>query len=333
MKDKLGGFFQNVKFYSGIRDKRSLYIFLICFLLAGVIWLLIALSKTYTTVVDFPVEYVNVPRDKVIINKLPKTVSLELSSHGFGLLSYKLFANDEPLKIDVSKYQIEEIGEFNRSMIESKNLFDDITDQLGNHITVHRFIPELIAIDFSKKVSKMVPVVLDSDIKFKTQYKLDGEIEIYPKAVTVTGPKMIIDTLSFVRTQKMKHRNLKRGISKSVGFNIETHIKDIHFSSNVIVKIPVDKFTEGSIMVPLGVLNEPEGYRVKTFPDSVLVKYDVGLNSFNKVGRDMFKAVVEMPDTAEIADYDKLQVKLLLTPEFVQNSRVDPGKVEFIMRK
>jgi hypothetical protein len=333
LKDKFGGFYQKIKFYTGVRDKYSLYIFLICFLLASAIWLLIALSKTYTTVVDFPVEYVNIPEDKVIINKLPKTVSLELSSHGFGLLSYKLFTNEKTLKINISKYQSEEVGEFNRSVIESKNLFDDITDQLGNHITVHRFIPDVISIDFNKKTTKLVPVVLDSDISFKAQYKLDGKIELFPKAVTITGPKMILDTLSFIRTKKIKLKDLKGEVSKSIGFNIDSDIKDIEYSSNVIVKIPVDKFTEGSIMVPLGVLNEPRGYRVKTFPDSVLVKYDVGLNNFNRIGPNMFKAAVEMPDTTEIADYDKLQVKLLLTPETVQNSRVSPSKVEFIIRK
>ena len=85
-----------------ILDKH-LYIFLICFLIATIFWLLLALSNEYNTALSFPVNYVNMPGKKVIMNELPSKINVNLKTTGFKILSFGLKKEQKTLEIDVAE--------------------------------------------------------------------------------------------------------------------------------------------------------------------------------------------------------------------------------------
>ena len=75
---------------SAIHLNKRVVIFLFCLIVSSFFWLMLALSKEYTIEIYFPVQYINLPPDKVIANNLSETIDIELKSNGFNLLFYKL---------------------------------------------------------------------------------------------------------------------------------------------------------------------------------------------------------------------------------------------------
>ena len=85
---------------SAIHLNKRVVIFLFCLIVSSFFWLMLALSKEYTIEIYFPVQYINLPPDKVIANNLSETIDIELKSNGFNLLFYKLKEKKETVLID-----------------------------------------------------------------------------------------------------------------------------------------------------------------------------------------------------------------------------------------
>src|ERR1700750_3425788 len=86
----------------GIRLNRRVFTFFICVLISIFFWLLMSLSKEYTITVSFPVNYVNLPTDKIISNHLPETIDIEIKATGFNLLFYKIKQQRETVLLDIN---------------------------------------------------------------------------------------------------------------------------------------------------------------------------------------------------------------------------------------
>ncbi len=315
------------------RFNRRSYIFLVCLVISTSIWFLIALSKNYTTIISFPVKYINLPEDQVVVNQLTDRVSLEVTSHGFSLLSYKLFQSNKTIMIDASTFRQRRSGEVAKTYITTRTLFDRISLQLGNETKVSQILPDTIYINYSEKMTKTVLIRPDVTLNFKQQFMLAGEVDVRPPVVDITGPKILLDTMESIATYPLVFEALDEDVTQRIGYHMKSKIKDITYSpQSAIVNIPVDEFTEGVKKAPIEVRNVPSGTVVKTFPDSIAVSYLVGLKSYNKVRTDMFRAVVELPDSSEWANTTRLKVKLLNYPSFIEEVSFSPEKVEFIIR-
>ena len=80
---------------------KRLYIVLVCFLIAAVFWLLIALSNDYPTSYSVSVKYVNLPGKKVITNELPSKITVNMKASGFLILSYDFQKTQKTVEIDI----------------------------------------------------------------------------------------------------------------------------------------------------------------------------------------------------------------------------------------
>lgn len=77
--------------------------FFIAFIAALFFWLLTKLSKEYQTVISFPVEYVNIPQDKLIQAAPTKQLDILVKATGFRLLGNSIVKSK--INLDVSKLQ------------------------------------------------------------------------------------------------------------------------------------------------------------------------------------------------------------------------------------
>jgi hypothetical protein len=89
--------------FSSGRNNQRLIIFIICLILATILWFLNALSKNYTTQIAYPVRYIELPKNKFIINEPPSNLQLRVNAHGFTLLRYKLHMAFYPVELNVSE--------------------------------------------------------------------------------------------------------------------------------------------------------------------------------------------------------------------------------------
>lgn len=321
---QLQGFVKN-KFGQGF------YVFLVCLALAVLFWLLNTFTKDYTTIIDIPVKYVNFPEKKIVLNKLPTSVAVEVSGYGFTLLSQKFTSSADTIIINGDHLK-EKRGDKNHSYLTTKSLLGSVMGQFRSDIHINKFITDTIFFKFDRKITRIVPVIPDIDLGFEKQYLLDGKIELIPAAVKISGPHTIVDTIKAIRTYHLEYSELNQSITTTVGFLLTDFDTELRIEpSKVLVKIPVDKFTEASITIPLHAEHIPDSLSMKFFPDSIRIIYHVALNKYEKVSPELFRAAVDYEELDK-NNTGKLKVHLVKYPQFIKQVDYFPEKVEYIIK-
>lgn len=323
---------QSVRHY---RPTRKTYVFLVCIAVSTFIWFLIALSKDYTTFVEFPVQYINAPQGELVTNDLPDNITMEVSSHGFGLVSLLWFSN-KTLDVDLSGLRfLGKEGAERRTYVVTSDLVDQFSSQFESSVALHqdRIFPDTIHVSMSDTVTKRVRVNLDLDLSFKPQFAQAGNISVNPPTVDVFGPRSILDTLTSLSTESVVLQDISEDQSFTVGIKTPASLLEYELDyPEILVSVPVDRYTETSVMVPVQSKNVPEGFKVTLHPDSIEVRCLVAMGDFSRVKQDLFDAVVELPDTSELSNRMRLRIQLRNNAEFVELIDFSPQRVEPFIR-
>jgi len=269
-----------------------------------------------------------------LISAPPNEITGQLSSNGFSMLSRSIFGTRKTIYIDLSKYRRTSNVEYERGYLVTRSLRNRVNRQFGGNSVVESIRPDTLQLAFSKTAKKQLSVDFRRDFTFKKQFRIDGAPEIRPASVLVEGPIRLIDTLTKIPTEMVIRHDIDKDFTVAVNFESFYMTGMFRLSHpKVMVTVPVDEFTEGSVVVPIRIANIPDGYSAKILQDSVEVKYQVGMKNYNKVSGSLFKATVELPDTADFATQSKLKIKLTEQPEFVKSLRLNPERVDYFVRK
>lgn len=308
--------------------RRKILVFFICIIISTLFWFLVVLSKDYNDHIVLPVNYVNIPKGKVIVNNLPNKVTVELRSFGFNLLKFRMFNPEDELLIDVEQ-QIR-IKDATTGYIVTNSRLDRFASQMNGNIQLIRINPDTIFFHFDERKLTEVPVVADIDLDFADQFDLSGEIRIKPNKVRLIGGSKWLDTITSIKTEKLVLHDLEKPEVKKVKILIPPSYSSVFSEpSEVEISIPVDKYTEGSITVPVTVENPPAGYSVRTYPETVKIVYQVALSNYEKVKPDQFQVVADFSKLSQGSS--RLRSELKKSSVFCRNPRVQPEKVEFIL--
>jgi len=317
---------------SGLRrqDKR-IFIYLIFVGIATIFWFLNALSKNYTVDLDFPVKYTNLPKNKVLVNELPKKFTLQVNSFGFTLLRHKLKLTFSPLVFNVNEFtrNMMETTKQSQYTILTSQYKDEIADQLSSELKVLSISPDTIHFKFDQIIRKKVKVHPNVDIELKKQYQISGPIKTKPDSVLVSGPRSILDTLKQIPT---KHQSFK-SVSEAIQRNVSLADMDNLTIENqrIVLNIPVEEYTESQMFIPVSVENKPDSINIKLFPNRVKVTFLVGLNRYSEISPSDFRFSVSCKDINPWKS--SLKVTSQATPPFVKNVKITPEEVEYLIEK
>ena len=87
---------------NAIRNGKT-FVFLVCLALSSFLWFLNALEKHYTDHISVPVRYMNLPKNKNLVGKLPSKFELTVDAFGYTLLQHKLRLAFSPVFLDVNE--------------------------------------------------------------------------------------------------------------------------------------------------------------------------------------------------------------------------------------
>ena len=311
-----------------ITSKRKVKVFLVILVLTSIIWLLIELSKSYTSSATFSVDYKNIPTGKLLQSSPISEINIVLKAPGFSLLKYKI----RKQKVALSLRNIAKSGS-NYYLLPNQQI-SYLNAQLSGEIDVISVLNDTIFIELGNNKSKKVPVVPMLDLKFKLGYNLIKSIKVIPDSVTITGPEKFVDSIKELETKPLNISGIYENIDKELDLQLPPKSTNVIFSVNNIKIIgEVDKFTEGSFIIPVTIINEPEGVKVNSFPKEIEVVYQAGLSNFNKITENSFLVVY---------DYEQYQNDTLikyLTPiikqksKFISSIRINPSQIEFLIQK
>lgn len=299
--------------------------FLFFLFFAVIIWFFVQFSKVYNEIVEIPVEYINVPPDKLLTSGNPPVLKLRMEENGFKIAWYSFFP--PTLNIDLSR-AVAEDGKLVYVMDEHRN---DILSQLEIDFENSQFVKDVLRIGFQQKEKKTLPVVSRIEISFAAGYSAAEALELEPDSVQVTGPDKLLDTLTRLYTNKLSLTKVKEDLSGKISIDT-TGLKNLNVYNPVLqYSVDVEKFTEGSVQIPIELINVPRDLNVVIFPKETLLFYQVTLKDYNRVTASDFRIVADFSQVKENQDF--LIPQIVKRPAFTTNLRLNEKRIQFIIRK
>ncbi|HKK26113.1 MAG TPA: hypothetical protein VJ941_10825, partial [Gracilimonas sp.] len=249
--------------------REKVIVFIGAYIMAVALWFIVNLSGSYSIDVNLPVEPGNVPEDMALTEELPKFVEAGVSGDGWQLLS---LYNDPPTVV----INIEN---------EEVNLFDQVRQRLSylQDVDISKVQPLMIRLDMEAKVSKKIPVVLNTDIEFQNRFGMIGEPVISPDSITITGAtSRISDINEWVVGDTLRLREVRNDISTTIPLQDETGVISLS-DSEISYEADISEFTEGETTVYIRTRGLPRGQNVTFNPASLTITYDVPIEQYADV--------------------------------------------------
>jgi len=314
-----------------VKIRNSLIVFFIFLCISTGIWFINALRKNYISALAFPVKFVNFPKDKLSVGELPAYIYLNIKSSGYILLTYRFFHPSSPVEIDMKTYPIYRLSDANpKHYLLTSLVMEDIERQIPNEVKVLDIKPDSIYFLFDKVFTKRVPIVPSVKIDFTKQYSFKDIPGVNPDSIDVFGPKILTDTLQFVKTIPLHLKNINKTTEKSIELQ---KIYGLSFSvKKVTINVPVEKYTEAFVNIPIETKNVPDSLQLKVLPNFIHLSCRVGLSNYDRIKPYYFKATVDFSDLKD-KNLKNLKVQLDEYPRMISNIKYQPQKVDFIIKK
>lgn len=291
-------------------------------------WLLINLSKEYSSVITYNVSYESLAQNKILQEAPLKELDLQVKGSGFELLSENF-----------SKRNIELFANNLKSKSKSDYYFlpaqqtGVIQKQLRSGLVLEEVLKDTIFLKLGSLSTKKVPVVPNVAIQYQLGYDIAKSMEVLPSEVSISGPELQLEEITSISTNLFEAENVSENIEKKLTLVLPKSSEKIKINTNeVTVKISVDKFTEGEVEVPVEIVNKPVGMTINMFPKKVKVIFKVGLKDFNKVTENSFKVVCDY-SIAKANDLNYMEPRLMTRPDIISNIRIVPSKIDFLIYK
>lgn len=305
--------------------RRHFLTFIVFLFISTLLWLLIKLSKDYSTQSTFAISYTNIPVDKCITSPT-NMVNFSFDADGFVTLAHNLTPEDERvIEIPLNEVPYHKDNGTTYSF-SSQYVAEKLANLLGISTSNISMNEGNITFDMEPLKSRKVAVRLRSRIDTQRQYCIYGSPSIKPATITVYGPPKVIDTLSTVYTEKLEKTGVSQDINETVALDLLDGLIKTD-SANVRVGISIEKYTELSIEVPI---TKSQKANIRVLPETVKVKCMVPLCKYNDMKPEMFNIGI---DETQIGKEQKIDIVVKKVPDNVTISSIKPEQVEYLIVK
>jgi hypothetical protein len=171
---------------------KELPVFAFFLLLSFVFWYLNELGKELEGTINYPVRYINPPKDLIITGTLPDKMEMDLRGPGYSILKMKLSGSRAPVVIDFSREAPKRIpGPAPQYLLVTSGLIQSFSKQLHADFEIISIQPDTLFFGYDRLVTRRKAVL--PDLQFEG----------------LAGSRVIIvlDTLQGIRT---RHRTFSR---------------------------------------------------------------------------------------------------------------------------
>lgn len=248
--------------------KGKIIVFVVAFILALCLWLMVNLSRDYTINVNLPIVLGNMPADQALTEELPSDATVSISGEGWQLIN--IYNNPPQVFVDVTQNEI--------------NLYEQVQRQLNANpdLNVQKVQPLFLNLDMESKMTKRIPVVSTVKVTFEDQYDFAGEPYLEPDSVTITGAGSIIRNIDAWETSEVQFEDVDADISATVGLKETEPLYSIT-PLEVTYNANVAQYTEGETRVTIEARNMPAGRSVTFSPSMLTIRYNVPVDQYSMV--------------------------------------------------
>lgn len=286
---------------------------------AATFWLFRALNKSHSALISYPIEFVFNVDSTVVMNPLPTTIKIDVSSGGWNLFRRTLIFSIDPIQVELDNPS--EVNFLTQSFLSPI-----VEDQLKG-LTINYIVTDTLFLSIERKITKRMILKVDSlSLPLEEDYQLMSNITIQPDHVVLIGPKSIINSFESDFYITLDENNIDEDFNGRV--EVPIVFEDLIQSdpSEVNVSFEVNKFKNVKIGVPIILQNFPSN-RVTTLLDSIVnVTYRV---------KESFKEDFSSEDFYVVLDYDFLKTDslgvpvLIKYPDTLRTVSIDSQKVRF----
>lgn len=318
--DKLDNIKQKVE----STNKHSFFTFLVFLAISTAAWFLVKLSEDYVTQTSYRLLLVEAPADKWVSSE-GQSVKMSLNIDGFHTLRYKMIREPNrvvTIPLDEVPYRLENGNTYSFSSQYVAEKIAESLDINASDVTVN---DAKVYFTMDALKSKVVPVVLRSDIKTQRQYDIYGIPMLDPASVTIFGPQEVIDSVTVVKTELLSMSNVSQNFTATVSLDlldgqIKSNVKEVK------AEVQVEKYTEMDVEVPIKVSGN---VRVRFFPETMSVKCLVAIRDYASITPEHFSVAVDKKQMEDMQPL--LDVRLASWPPTVQILGTRPDKVEYLI--
>jgi len=320
------------KKFSDLRTDNKTVVLIICLLVSTLFWFLKALNDEYSTEVEFPIVFTNVPKNYALYGDTPDRLKATIEDAGFTIIRYKFSFVFSSLKFDVSKHFEQNLSSEVDGTIELRQaaLINGIESELLSTTKIINIFPDNITISYSKLQEKRLPIKVLADISTEQQHIVNGPITTVPDSLLVIGNSRLLEETEAIYTHPVKANSLEDSLVKNV--SLET-VEGLKFDrKRVKLIIPVEAFTEKLLEVPVVGRGFPDSLDIRTFPGVVKVSCICGLSVYNKVHQHNFVCYINYEDV-KLKNNGHTEVHVESNSEYAQRVMIRPTLVDYLIEK
>lgn len=317
---------QSKKTIDSLKNNKKLRMFFLFLIMSFLFWMLIKLSEEYIADVKIEVNYIDQPNKKLLQSEPQNEITLTLKATGFNLLKHRI-------KEKKFNYSLKDVKHKKSSVYysETGSNINFIQAQFSAEYNLLNVKPDTLYFDFGKKFSKKVKVISDINLEFKSGFNLVNATVFTPEFITISGPKGIIDSIEEIKMETTIINKIDKSFEKSIPLIVPDEKVSLSVDQ-VLFKAKVDKFTEGTFMIPFEVINVPKTSIISAYPKEVRVVFKVALSDYNNVVPESFKVICDFRESQN-NNLEYLMPKIIKQPEIITSVKIVPNKIEYLIKK
>lgn len=317
--ERLQGFLKAL----GIGFKPNWKAFLVCFLIAIVLWFFQSMGREYTTDISIDIEYTNLPEDKTFGKALPESFTAIVNGIGWDLMGYKFQFNKPIFKIDLA-------AQGSQSSYSSASASELILKEVPGLTKILSIQPAEIDLTLEDALRIKVPVVSKVNILCKPGYGFNGAFP-EPDSVTLFGQKQKMELIKEVLTADEEVTDADKDLAVKVKLLLPDGTLESS-AEEVVVKAAVEPVTEQEIEATIKVKGYTGSRKLNIYPSVATIKLQTTVSQFEKVDRSDFEVFVDYEDLKN-STQELIMVRVENKNRFVQNFRVHPRYVNYFFEE
>ncbi len=279
-----------------------------------------------------PVNYVNFPVGKRIVNKLPPYIMADIRTSGAKLLMLLVKKSIAEITVDV-KHTTHIKALFGSASVSTVSSIGNLSKLLNTDVDLIKVKPDSIHFIFGKTFTKKVFIKAQVQINYNIPQGIFKRIKVFPQYVSISGDSITLSKIDTLYTEKIVLNNLNQRVEQLTNVQLPEEFESLVSLSNEKVKLQInlDEYAQKTIQLPVNILNIPQNSSVKTFPAFVTVTITAPYTMFDSLNAQSLKAFVDYNNT--LNKNEKLSVHVTSLIKDSKITQILPQKVEYIIRK
>lgn len=321
----LSELFQRLKTEIHSTTGKNALVFLVFLCVSAVFWMLLALNDEIQREFDIPVELTEVPDSVTLLSSPPQSINVSVKDKGSALLRYQ-WGGTPPVKLRFKDFSSAE----NRIFMRENQINAVVRSYFGGGAQIVVSKPDSISVVYTNRPGRNVPVRLNVEAHADPRFVINGPITVSSDSVKIYSVEELPVSLRWVDTYPSSHTGLTDTTRIMAKVKVPAGMRAV--PAAVRVTIPVEPLISKTRVVPVEVINVPDGKSVVTFPSEVEISYLIPMSIYNNDDYSV-KAYADYNKISPSRSVTKIPLDLPLLPDSYRSALLSTDSVEYVIEQ